>query len=63
MAYESTGMQAMFPVYLPRLAPEGARREEYDAAVAANETNLNQNLENLFQKIARIEAHLGDGGA
>ena len=59
MTYTTTGVQAMFPVYLARMADAGARRDEYDAAVAGNEANLNQNLETLFQKLAEIEAYLG----
>ncbi len=62
MAYTTAGMQAMFPVYLARLADGNARRDEYDASVAANETNLNQNLETLFHKLAQIEAYLSSAG-
>ena len=63
MAYENSGMQALFPVYLSRMARTGTPRDEYDAAVAQNETNLNQNLESLGQKIAQIEAYLLEGQA
>lgn len=58
MAYENTGMQALFPVYLSRMAREDVSRDEYDVAVAQNETNLNQNLESLCRKIVDIEAYL-----
>ena len=58
MAYESAGMQALFPVYFSRLAESGANREDYDVAAAQNEGNLNQNLETLFQKLQEIEDYL-----
>ena len=58
MAYESAGMQALFPVYFSRLAESGATREDYDVAAAQNEGNLNQNLETLFQKLQEIEDYL-----
>lgn len=58
MAYESAGMQALFPVYFSRLAESGAIREDYDVAAAQNEGNLNQNLETLFQKLQEIEGYL-----
>lgn len=58
MAYEITGLQALFPVYLPRMAQTSVSREEYDTAVAQNETNLNQNLEALYQKILELETGL-----
>lgn len=51
----STGLQAMFPVYLPRSMPSGMRREEYDMNVAQNENNLNQNFSILYQKLFEIE--------
>lgn len=63
MAYESAGMQALFPVYLSRMAGRDTLRDEYDIAVAQNETNLNQNLAALCQKIADIEAYLGSDEA
>ena len=58
MAYTSEGLQAMFPVYLSRMAAEGGQRDEYNIAVAQNEGNLNQNLETLYQKLLEIEAYL-----
>ncbi len=58
MAYEKTGMQALFPVYFSRMAQKGAAQEEYDIAAAQNEGNLNQNLETLYRKIAEIEDYL-----
>ena len=60
MAYETTGMQAMFPIYLSRMPEEGADREAYDIAAAQNEANLNQNLEILSGKIAAIESYLAN---
>lgn len=58
MAYTLSGMQALFPVYLSRMAQEGDARDDYDASVALNESNLNQNLEILRQKMAAIESYL-----
>jgi hypothetical protein len=58
MAYESTGMQALFPVYFSRMAEQSASREDYDVSAAQNEGNLNQNLETLYKKIAEIEDYL-----
>lgn len=58
MAYESTGLQALFPVYLARMSG-GQDREAYDIAVAQNEANLNQNLEILSQQLMEIEDYLG----
>lgn len=58
MAYESTGMQALFPVYLSRLAEKDASREDYDIFAAQNEGNLNQNFETLVQKLQEIEDYL-----
>ena len=59
MAYDPTGVQPMFPVYLQRMAAKGESRENYDIAVAINEANLNQNLETLYNKLLEIEAYLG----
>lgn len=58
MAYEPTGIQTMFPVYLQRMARAGQAREDYDIAVAQNEANLNQNLETLYRKLLEIEDYL-----
>ena len=58
MAYQPTGVQTMFPVYLPRMAAAGQTRESYDIAVAHNEANLNQNLETLYRKLLEIEEYL-----
>lgn len=58
MAYESAGMQALFPVYFSRLAETGSTREDYDIAAAQNEGNLNQNLETLYKKLQEIEDYL-----
>lgn len=58
MAYEPTGVQTMFPVYLQRMAETRQTRESYDIAVAQNEANLNQNLETLYRKLLEIEEYL-----
>ncbi len=58
MAYEKTGVQTMFPIYLSRMAETSASREEYDISVAQNEINLNQNLETLYQKLLELEETL-----
>ena len=58
MAYASKGLQAMFPVYLSRMAEKDKPRDEFDISVAQNESNLNQNLETLYQKLTEIEAYL-----
>jgi len=61
MAYQPTGMQALFPVLLPRMAA-GERRDVYDSAVAQNENNLNQNFELLYGKLLALEAAIASGG-
>ncbi|MEZ4628392.1 MAG: hypothetical protein R2912_10045 [Eubacteriales bacterium] len=58
MAFEKTGMQALFPVYFSRLAEKSASKEDYDISAAQNEGNLNQNLETLYRKLADIEDYL-----
>ena len=58
MAYEPTGVQTMFPVYLQRMIRSGQAREDYDIAVAQNEANLNQNLETLYRKLLENEEYL-----
>ena len=58
MAYETTGIQALFPVYFSRKANQSASQEDYDIAVAQNESNLNQNLETLYQKLLELEDYL-----
>lgn len=58
MAYQSTGMMAMFPIYLERSLRRGSGAEEAENAVARNEVNLNQNFEELTRKILEIEAYL-----
>ena len=60
MAYETSGMQAMFPIYLSRMPEQGADRDAYDIAAAQNEANLNQNLSILADKIAAIESYLSE---
>ena len=54
MAYQPTGVQTMFPVYLQRMAAAGQTRESYDIAVAQNEANLNQNLDSINYDVSRI---------
>ena len=51
-------MQALFPVYFSRKASEQASKEDFDIAVAQNESNLNQNLETLYQKLLELEDYL-----
>ncbi len=58
MAFEKTGMQALFPVYFSRKSSESASQEDFDIAVAQNESNLNQNLETLYQKLLDLEDYL-----
>ena len=52
------GMQAMFPVVLTRRGEQGDTRE-IDDRIAQNENNLNQNFQNLYQKVLELEARLG----
>ena len=58
MAYDKTGIQALFPVYFSRKSAERASQEDYDISVAQNESNLNQNLETLYQKLLELEDYL-----
>jgi hypothetical protein len=58
MAYERTGIQALFPVYFSRKAGEEMTKEEFDISAAQNESNLNQNLETLYQKLLEMEDFL-----
>ena len=58
MSYDSTGLQALFPVYFSRLAEQGASREDYDINAAQNEGNLNQNMDTLYRKLLEIEDYL-----
>lgn len=60
MAFESTGLQALFPIYLSRMPEADADREMYDIAAAQNEANLNQNLEILSRKLMEIEDYLAN---
>ena len=60
MAYTPTGMQALFPIYLGRMPSETLDREAYDASVAQNENNLNQDLELLYNKLLEIESALAE---
>ena len=56
MAYTPTGMQALFPVYLGRMPSASMDREAYDSSAAQNESNLNQNLEILYNKLMELES-------
>ena len=56
MADSTKGIQAMFPVYLPRQIRKGENREDYDTAVSQNENSLNQNFHILYQKLLELEA-------
>ena len=58
MAFEKTGMQALFPVYFSRKSSESASQEDFDIAVAQNESNLHQNFETLYQKLLDLEDYL-----
>jgi hypothetical protein len=60
MAYTPTGMQALFPVYLGRMPSASIDRDAYDASVAQNENNLNQNLELLYNKLMELESALAE---
>ena len=60
MAFEKTGIQALFPVHFSRMAGEGASKEEYDISCAQNESNLNQNLETIYQKLQDLEDYLAE---
>ena len=58
MAYQRTGVQALFPVYFSRKTGEELSKEEFDISVAQHESNLNQNLETLYQKLQELEDYL-----
>ena len=60
MAFEKTGMQALFPVYFSRMADKSASQENYDISAAQNEGNLNQNFETLYRKLSEIEDYLAE---
>ncbi|HWR22280.1 MAG TPA: hypothetical protein VN366_02285 [Feifaniaceae bacterium] len=55
MPYKPTGVQALFPVALPRRIGRETRREEYETQIAQNENNLNQNFSILYQKLLELE--------
>ena len=61
---ELGSMQALFPVYLARMATEADTRDEYDSAIAQNENNLNQNFELLYRRLLELEAAIAaqEGG-
>ncbi len=52
------GIQALFPVFLPRRTDSGTNVEEYDMSISQNENNLNQNFSILYQKLVELEESL-----
>lgn len=60
MAYEATGMQSLFPIYLARRPQAGEDAEGENSAIAQNENNLNQNLEILYDKLRELEEALAE---
>ena len=54
---EDMGMQALFPVQLPRLQALGDKAD-IDKSIAQNENNLNQNFLNLYNKVLELEGRL-----
>ena len=52
-------IQAMFPVQLPRMKDKDQKAEDFNAAVAQNENNMNQNFAILYQELAELKARLG----
>ena len=60
MAFVPTGMQALFPIYLGRMPSASIDRDAYDASVAQNENNLNQNLELLYNKLLDLESAIAE---
>lgn len=60
MAFAPTGMQALFPIYLGRMPSASVDRDTYDASVAQNENNLNQNLELLYNKLLELESAIAE---
>ena len=55
------GLQAMFPVYLPRRMESGEDEQKYDTGISQNENNINQNFSILYNKLVEIEARLNGG--
>lgn len=55
MNQTTTGMQAMFPLYLSRRPRAGEDALAADSAIAQNENNLNQNFATLYNKIMELE--------
>jgi hypothetical protein len=45
-------------VYFSRKTGESVSKEDFDIAVAQNESNLNQNLETLYHKLLELEDFL-----
>lgn len=54
-----TDIQTMFPVQLPRMRDKDLSAEDYNASVAQNENNMNQNFAILYQELAELKARLG----
>ena len=57
MAYQATGMMALFPVYLERTGPQ-EDTEAANSRIAQNENNLNQDLAILYNKLLELEKAL-----
>ncbi len=57
MAYQATGMMALFPVYLERTRPQ-EDTEAANSRIAQNENNLNQDLAILYNKLLELEEAL-----
>ncbi len=52
------GIQALFPVFLPRKLDGGINTEDYNMSISQNENNLNQNFSILYQKLVELEESL-----
>ena len=55
------GLQAMFPIYLPRPMESGEDAEQHGIGISQNENNINQNFSILYNKLVEIEARLNGG--
>lgn len=52
-----TGVQALFPVQLPRMQA-GLDPDDQNKAIAQNENNLNQNFQILYNKLLELAASI-----
>lgn len=50
-----TDIQALFPVQLPRAKAKGEKDDDYNARVAQNENNINQNFNILYKAIMELK--------